>query len=80
MFGTTNVMIIPKCARDCHLGATNQKLNNMPKIRKDIRVPHGAIKKLAEQFGCSDKYVSHCLRGMYDTERAETIRTAARKL
>lgn len=52
----------------------------MPKIRKDIRVPHGAIKKLAEQFGCSDKYVSHCLRGMYDTERAETIRAAARKL
>jgi hypothetical protein len=52
----------------------------MPKTRKDILVPHGAIKKLAEQFGCSDKYVSHCLRGMYDTPKAEEVRKAAKKL
>lgn len=52
----------------------------MPKTRKDIVVPYGAITKLAEKHGCSRKYVSHCLRGMYDTPKADAVRQDAKKL
>lgn len=52
----------------------------MPKVRKQILVPHGCITKLAQEHQCSRVYVSNCLKGLYDTPKAEKIRTAARKL
>lgn len=51
----------------------------MAKTIKRIVVPRGAIKKIAEQQGCSDKYVSQCLRGLYETPKAEAVRQAAKK-
>jgi hypothetical protein len=52
----------------------------MAKAFKRILVPHGAITKLADKHGCSTKYVSECLRGVYDTPKADAVRADAKKL
>lgn len=49
------------------------------RYRTKLKLPHGNIGKLAAFSGCSEKYVSQCLQGAYDTEKADKVRNDAIK-
>lgn len=48
----------------------------MPR-KKEIIVPHGAIKKIARDTSNSEPTVRYALRGIIDTENAKLIRKRA---
>lgn len=48
----------------------------MPK-KKEIIVPHGAIKKIAKDIGCAEPTVRYAIRGIIDTQNADLIRKRA---
>lgn len=49
------------------------------KYRTVLSVPHGNIQKLATLCGCSVKYASQCLQGLYNTDKADIVRSNAVK-
>ncbi|WP_455668243.1 hypothetical protein [Phocaeicola sp.] len=46
--------------------------------KSEIIVPHGAIKKIAQDTGFSAPTIRYALRGIIDTENANLIRKRAR--